>query len=325
MYYLLLFLLLLALFSTIFFHYKKKKIIAKLKCMKKAEKCSLLDDLTDSFGYRYHCKCGAFSSTLNAWQKQAGYTYLYDHAAPHFQMVFDFLPVYFDYAGKTWLIEFWKGQYGINTGAEIGIYYADSVISPKQYRTAFFHGVSENDMLLSSFTLVLENGCYVEVTQQHWWLTAFLPGIFSKPADLTTKNTLTFPNREMLTAFKEGLQRSGYGSKEYEISGLTLSFCFQRPKKKEYCFLSRLLCHFSQWKNKMFCKLYREITKPFSTTEDRILFLYFFLPVCFRKVLRMHRFDRRCHRKKRCMKRRDSKYVSCKTHFEQKKKRGKRK
>ena len=42
--------------------------------------------------------------------------------APRFQMVFDALPVYFDYQKKTWLIEFWKGQYGINTGAEIGIY-----------------------------------------------------------------------------------------------------------------------------------------------------------------------------------------------------------
>ena len=33
-------------------------------------------------------------------------------------MVFETLPVYFDYAGKTWLIQIWKGQYGICTGCE---------------------------------------------------------------------------------------------------------------------------------------------------------------------------------------------------------------
>ena len=33
-------------------------------------------------------------------------------------MVFETLPVYFDYAGKTWLIQIWKGQYGICTECE---------------------------------------------------------------------------------------------------------------------------------------------------------------------------------------------------------------
>ena len=32
------------------------------------------------------------------------------------EYVFMCLPVYFDYGGKTWLMEFWKGGYGITAG-----------------------------------------------------------------------------------------------------------------------------------------------------------------------------------------------------------------
>lgn len=51
-------------------------------------------------------------STEDAWQRKYGYEALYDALAPHFNMIFDYYPVYFDYQGKTWLIEFWKGLYG---------------------------------------------------------------------------------------------------------------------------------------------------------------------------------------------------------------------
>ncbi|MDE7257641.1 MAG: DUF4474 domain-containing protein, partial [Lachnospiraceae bacterium] len=69
--------------------------------MDKCQKCSLLEQLAEPFGYAYHCRCGFFSSTLDAWQKTAGYTWLYDYMAPRFQMVFDALPIYFDYRGRT--------------------------------------------------------------------------------------------------------------------------------------------------------------------------------------------------------------------------------
>ena len=63
---------------------------------------------------------------------------------PRFQMVFDALPIYFDYRGRTWLIELWKGQYGINTGAELGIYHADKILSESEYKTALFTAAEDN-------------------------------------------------------------------------------------------------------------------------------------------------------------------------------------
>ena len=74
-------------------------------------------------GFSYDAQKDLFYSTKNAWQKNFGYTHLYDVAAPIFRMIIDTEPIKFFYDNKNWLITFWKGQYGIVTGAEIGIYY----------------------------------------------------------------------------------------------------------------------------------------------------------------------------------------------------------
>lgn len=301
MYLYLLILLFIAALFCILFHLHKKKIICKVKCMDKCKKCSLIDELVKPFGYCYHCNYGFFSSTLDAWQKKAGYTYLYDYMAPRFQMVFDALPIYFDYDGKTWMIELWKGQYGINTGAEIGIYHTDHIISASEYKTTLFDCADESEMLTCSFLLYNKDGGYLRITGKHWWLTAFLTGCFSNPGDLCMKASLTFPDREMLSAFIRGMYQAGYTAQDMNLFGLTLTFTFCEEQKPDSRLLTRFWCRFSQWKNRIFCKLYLWITKPFCKTEDRILYLYYHLPFIFRRVLRLHRFDKRCHRKKCCM------------------------
>jgi len=64
---------------------------------------------------------------INAPQKLFGYHTFYDFAATFINMVFDYETVYFDYRGRTWLIELWKGQYSINSGCKLGVYYADQI------------------------------------------------------------------------------------------------------------------------------------------------------------------------------------------------------
>ena len=205
MYVTLFILFLIAFICMIFCHFRRKKIICRVKCMDKCQKCSMLEELAAPFGYVYHCCCGFFSSTIDAWQKAAGYTWFYDYMAPRFQMVFDALPVYFDYQKKTWLIEFWKGQYGINTGAEIGIYHADRLLSEAEYQVAHFAAADEHEMLSCSLHLCETDGTYVQISEKHWWLTAFIPGVFSCPQDLRLKAAVYFPNEEMMDAFHCGL------------------------------------------------------------------------------------------------------------------------
>lgn len=299
MYYLIFLIFLIALFFILLFHTKRKKIIAKICKMEKTEKCFLLNEVVKPFGYCYHCSCGFFSTIWDAWQKDFGYTYLFDKTAPRFQMVFQCEPIYFDYDGKTWLIEFWKGQYGINTGAEIGVYHADRIIPPEDYKKTVFFGARENEMLNLSILLYNEKGRYVWIQEKHWWLTAFLTGCFSNPADLFLETSITFPDYEMLDAFVLGMYEAGYCAKDFYVFGLKVTFTFFSPKNEETTFFTRFLCRFAQWKNRFFCKLYIWVTKPFCQTEDRILYLYYHLPFIFRKTLRLHRFQKKkkCHRR----------------------------
>lgn len=296
MYYLLFTLLLLALLGCIFFHCHRKKIICKISSMDCCTKCSLIKELVYPFGYCFHCNSGIFSSTTDAWQKQAGYTWLYDYMAPRFQMVFDALPVYFDYRGRTWLIEFWKGQYGINTGAEIGIYHADSIVPETDYKATWFSCAQDNEMLDCSFVLCNQGNDCFQNAGRHWWLTAFLVGCFSEPSSLSMEATICFPNREMLSAFLDGLKRAGYREDTISVKGLRVCFVFCRNISERYNLITRFWRSFSQWKNRIFCRLYLWVTRPFCCTEDRILYLYYYIPAAFRKLLRLRRFNRRCHK-----------------------------
>lgn len=298
MYYALFILLLLALFWVILFHFRRKKIICRIKCMDKCRKCSLLNELAEPLGYTYHCQCGFFSSTLDAWQKTAGYTWIYDYMAPRFRMVIDALPVYFDYQGRTWLIEFWKGQYGINTGAEIGIYHADRLLTENEYKTALFHAVEDDEMLPSALKLCMNGFDCVQLSERHWWLTAFLPGCFSDPSDLSLTSSIRFPDNEMIDAFYDGLCHTGQTIEDVSFQDLCITFTYHVAANENSGLLTRLRRRRTQCINRIFCKLYIWITRPFLRTEDRILYLYYYLPAAFRKLLRLRRFHRHVHKKK---------------------------
>ena len=291
---------LIAIVCLIVFHWRKKKIICKICCMSDMHKCRLLNELVEPLGYNYYSKQDIFSSRLDAWQKDFGYGAIYDRGAPYFNMVFDSYPVYFDHDGKTWLIEFWKGQYGINTGAEIGIYHADRLLSEAEYQVAHFSAADEHETLSCSLHLCMADDTYVQLSEKHWWLTAFLPGVFSRPGDLRLKAALYFPNEEMLNAFYNGLCKAEYPAEQITIQNLCLSFTFHRPMPVHYGLFTRFHRRFSQCLNRMYCRLFVWITRPFLCTEDRVLYLYFYLPFCFRRLMRMHRFHRRCHRKNGC-------------------------
>lgn len=304
MYFFLLILLLMALFCSIFFRWRKKKIICKIQCMDKCQKCCKVNELVKPFGYCYHDKYGFFSSTLDAWQREAGYTWFYDYMAPRFQMVFDALPVYFDHDGRTWLIEFWKGQYGINAGAEIGIYHADRIVPEEEYKTTLFEAASDEELQNFSFVLCGQDGNCVQVSQCHWWLTAFFTGYFVWPSELGMKAAIRFSNRRMQCAFVNGLRDAGCPEQYFSVNGCCVTVNFAWTEKVHYKLRTRFWRRFSQWKNKIFCRLYRWVTRPFQCTEDRVLCLYYFLPAAFRKLLRMRRFHKRCHRNRRCCRKR---------------------
>jgi len=296
MYVTLFILFLIAFVCMIFCHFRRKKIICRVKCMDKCQKCSMLEELAAPFGYVYHCCCGFFSSTIDAWQKAAGYTWFYDYMAPRFQMVFDALPVYFDYQKKTWLIEFWKGQYGINTGAEIGIYHADRLLSEAEYQVAHFAAADEHEMLSCSLHLCETDGTYVQISEKHWWLTAFFLGRYCPPYTLTADVSIGFPDYEMCNAYIEGLKQAGYTPSNISRYLRTVAVTFALPRTRQPFSQNSAVARLRLCLNRLCCFLYRHLTGGYSSTLDRLEFLAALSPVLFRLALRFANVRKRYHR-----------------------------
>lgn len=286
-------LLLLCIFFFLLNRHRKKCIIRKICEMEPCEKLRLLDELARPFGFFYICQEDIMTSALDAWQRKFGYCALFDRTAPRFNMVFDCEPVYFSWQDRTWLIEFWKGQYGINTGAEIGVYRADGLIPPKKRSSALFSGVPDEELLPMSMELFFRGQSLFAVRQRHWWLTGFRMGRFARPEELTLICSVTFPNHCMLQSFVEGMTEAGYGRCELDICNLTVSFRFAEPRAGQPRAGRRILTWWASCKNRLFCRIYCRITRPFSCTADKLLYLYYFLPAACRHMLRLRRMPKR--------------------------------
>lgn len=268
----------------IFTRFRRRRIIRKICCMTLQEKICQLNEFIEPLGYRYLYRPDIFTATLDAPQRDFGYGRLYDNNASRFNMVFDAEPVYFNYDRKTWMIEFWKGQYGINIGAEVGIYCADKIIPPERYRDTMYHSVSDNELLNISIELLEDGHTLLRNSGSHWWMTGFIMGAYTSPSRLTLKTAITFPDDEMLHAFSNALQKIGYSEAEMSISNQTLCFTFDTPRTcQPRCFHS-VRSAYSQWKSRRFSKLYLWVTKPFIQTIDKMLYLRAYLPPSFRKM-----------------------------------------
>lgn len=271
--------------------WRKHCAVKKVCSMSCSEKCKLLTSILTPFGYCYNGSQDIISTRNDAWQRQAGYTALFDRAALSFHMVFDALPIYFHYRGRTWLIELWKGQYGINTGAEVGIYYSDRILSKEEYPDAHFRAVEDKDRLFVKYTLLRNSHPIAAVSGTTWWLTAFFVGLFSKPSQLSMEIAIRFPDMGMQQSFLTALQELPV-SVNFHTCGEEVHICYENgcplsPICPEHCSLFRRIhIGWAQFCNAFFCRLYRFVTRPFSCTLDKILYLYELLPFILRRMLR---------------------------------------
>jgi hypothetical protein len=190
--------------------------------------CRNIKEAVDTAGYTYDSRQDIYVSKLDPWQRRMGYSAIFDLASTPVGMVIDCEPVIFDSLGKTYMIELWKGQYDLSTGAEIGIYSK----SESALKTWDCGGNAE--MLDMSYSLK-KNG--IEVFNRdgkHWWLTGFKPGEFSNPEELTMDITIKFDNHpEWKIKFKNKLIALGYDNNKIDVNGNTIKFTFNIPKSKQ--------------------------------------------------------------------------------------------
>lgn len=205
---------------------------------------STLARAVSAAGFLYDPTQDIIYSKIDAWQYGLGYCSPYDSSSAHLSMIIDCEPFYFTYGGKHWMIELWKGQYGIETGCEIGVYcdYTSATVHHKLSQrpgtapasglvnlppsARFYRSVQPHDMLTMTSTLYRKGTkLFQRGPAVHWWLTGFKWGVFTRDThELTMQVELDFPNEEMREAFRNAARAIGYHTRERGAFGIGLTF-----------------------------------------------------------------------------------------------------
>lgn len=282
----------------IYYIIKRIRAIKKVKNECIESKICNLNSILDPFGFEYCKEQDIIISKENSWQKDMGYHDLYDIKAPFFNMVMHSEPIYFDYNNKKYRIEFWKGQYGITTGAEVGVYVHDNDAksSNNYYRCA-----NKDEELCISFELYKKCMLFCRCDST-WWLTGFDIGNFSKPKDLRVNVCISFPCVEMQEAFICGLLEAGYPENKINVCCDTVCFEYCTPKNYKLNHKHKILKVIAQFFNWSNCKLYMYFTRYFNNTLDRLTFIRYMTPYTFQGIIKLllcrKKLEKKYHKKR---------------------------
>lgn len=174
-------------------------------------------------GYRYSYEDDYFyTDNDNCWQSNFGFINAFDLVCPYILIEYDYIRMHFNYGGKAWMIQLWKGQYGmVFYGSEIGVYCKDGEIPEGEPITAFTHyNCATNDKLGMEMALYWDeknDGNYVyqlsRPYDEYWWCTGFKSGHLwqSEPADeLRMVSSITLKDEAMADIFANQLELCGF-------------------------------------------------------------------------------------------------------------------
>lgn len=242
------------------------------------------------YGFAYDPEQEIFFSIMEAWQRQHGYCKSYDLMSPFINLIFDSEPIYFDYDNRRWLIEFWKGQYGMTTGGEVGVY----VSSKEEDRTKtpdliIYDSVSNDELLPISFILKKNGYPIFTRSDTHWWVTGFKLGEFSKPSQLSMDITIEFKDEDMCKAFVSALKKTGYKDAEIQINNNLVSITFAKPHTRKPFTLTKIGVSYAQATNKRNCSIYNYMTRHYSNTLDKLNYIKQKYPILYKQMLNISR------------------------------------
>lgn len=248
-------------------------------------------------GFVYDPVRDIFFTAKDAWQRRFGYCQAYDEAAVLFNMVIDCEPIRFSYGGKSWLIELWKGQYGMTTGAEIGVYYTRRRVgdSERERDKAFYKCVKDADMLPMSIVLLKNGRELFSLNQKHWWLTGFVLGEFSYPSELRAIFGITFPDEKMKCAFTSALLDLGYDNCRFDTDGLTVKIVFSEPFSKQPSTLTPIRVREAESVNRELCEIWGDVTGGMKNSEDKLEFVRKHNPELYEKAVSFGKVKRARH------------------------------
>ena len=266
--------------------HRHKKAKYRVKQRSDKEKLNDINGVLQPFGFAYDLSKDIFYSLEHAWQRNMGYGKIYDIMAPSMNMVIDCEPIYFEYDNRLFMIELWKGQYGVTTGAEVGIYTAEK--QQKEPEEVFYQTASEKDLLFMDITLWKNGRKLFQREKLHWWLTGFVLGEFSYPGELMLEVSISFTEYEMMEEFIRGCYRAGYLPEDLNIHCNQVGIWLTAPKTKQPAG-RKWRRKFAQWQNRHNCRIYARVTKPVERTLDKIDYLMQAYPGIFHIILKMGR------------------------------------
>ena len=196
---------------------------------------SALSDIekTGVLGYLYDADNHCFYTATNAWQRNFGFTPVYDYCAPFTIMFYNTIRLKFEYDNLEWMIQIWKGQYGwVFIGAEIGVYTRSSSLPLDFYICA------DDEHMLNMSMVVRHNDVSIirRPYEKYWWCTGFVPGMLPSAilgaatgnidtSSLTMNARITMKDEEMRDAFCKALEKNGFVlGKTYFYAGLDVIF-----------------------------------------------------------------------------------------------------
>lgn len=159
-----------------------------------------------------------YTNDKDAWQYNFGFGKIYDFVSPYILLEYDYIRVFFTYENKDWMLQMWKGQYGlVFYGGEVGIYtkeHSDEGIN----EWTFFNCPAEEDWLNMEMTLWHEdingnwNREFTREYDKYWWCTGFKNGHLrqEEPADeLRLTGRITLKDAQMTSLVADGLAECG--------------------------------------------------------------------------------------------------------------------
>lgn len=182
------------------------------------------------FGYLYDSEEKCFYTSADPWQRVVGYNEAFDVMAPMSLIDFDTMRLKFDYQDKKWMIQLWKGQYGLLFyGAEVGVY-----TMPKDRVVEHYDCASDDEMLKMSMNFYEyetkffgDSGWEKKFSRPYgyyWWCTGFLPGSrYNKYHTFMLEMRITMKDSEMLNGVTAALKENGIS---YTVNGLDVMFTY---------------------------------------------------------------------------------------------------
>ncbi|MDF2610659.1 MAG: hypothetical protein K0R92_2133 [Lachnospiraceae bacterium] len=248
-----------------------------------------LNEVLEPFGFVYSLENDIFYSAMYGWQRDYGYCQLYDEMTAPLCMIIDCEPIRFEYGGKKWMIEFWKGQYGMTTGCEVGVYTTTgpSLEIPGYFYGTFYKSASKEDFLPIAVTLRKKGNPLFSRKDLHWWLTGFVLGEFSHPSELIMDIQITFKDQRMRDAFVEELFNVGYKPKDISVQDTMVSLTYDKPYSNQPATRIPLTESLMQKYNQQNCEAYQSITKGLTNSLDKLDYLQKEYPRMYLQLLNL--------------------------------------